>query len=262
MAWTQRFDGTEVQRVNKWLGQAGVCSRREAEALILAGRVSIDGCIIGEVGQKILPGQVLSLSDGSDASAAISIVIHKPVGVVSAHPEAGQIQALDLLTQDRLVDGVDFTVPGGTSLPPLGRLDRDSRGLLLLSEDGVLAKAVIGPQSELEKEYRVRVVGTITARKLDLLRHGLTLDNRLLRYAEVTQLGAQELGFVLREGRKRQIRRMAESVSLSVVDLKRIRVGPLWLGELPEGRWRPLAPSERNALIHAAGTHAEGPVAR
>jgi 23S rRNA pseudouridine2604 synthase len=113
----------------------------------------------------------------------------------------------------------------------------------------VLAKAVIGPESELDKEYLVRVTGEITARTLQLLRNGLKLDGRQLRPADVTVVGVQELRFVLTEGRKRQIRRMCELVGLHVRDLFRIRIGPLALGDLPEGRWRVLTPEERDALL-------------
>jgi 23S rRNA pseudouridine2604 synthase len=125
----------------------------------------------------------------------------------------------------------------------------DSRGLLILSEDGVVAKAVIGPASNLEKEYRVRVGGQITGRKLDRLRNGLELDGRKLRPAEVDSIGNQLLRFILTEGRNRQIRRMCELVELEVIDLFRVRVGPLTLGDLPPGRWRPLTSEEREALI-------------
>lgn len=125
----------------------------------------------------------------------------------------------------------------------------DSRGLLILSEDGVVAKAVIGPESQLDKEYVVTVRGEITDRKLGLLRHGLELDGRKLKPARVTRLEGQTLVFILKEGRNRQIRRMCELVELEVTDLFRIRIGPLQLGKLPEGMWRPLTGEERAALI-------------
>jgi 23S rRNA pseudouridine2604 synthase len=125
----------------------------------------------------------------------------------------------------------------------------DSRGLLILSQDGVLAKALIGPAATLEKEYRVFVMGEVTEAKLALLRHGLELDGRQLRPAEVDVIADQRLRFVLREGRNRQIRRMCELVELKVVDLFRVRVGSLTLGDMPEGRWRPLTGDERAALI-------------
>jgi 23S rRNA pseudouridine2604 synthase len=138
-----------------------------------------------------------------------------------------------------------------TSLPPVGRLDQNSRGLLILSEDGVLAKAVIGPDSQVEKEYRVTVKGRITREKIGLLRHGLELDGRELKPAKVQLADTQVLRVVLVEGRNRQIRRMCELVELEVTDLVRLRIGPLQLGDLPEGKWRHLTGEERAALIAA-----------
>lgn len=252
MAWARTYAGAEPQRINKWLAQSGVCSRREAEALIADGLVSIDGDIVRDPGRKILAGQTLTLAERAQSKlgAQLSVVLHKPAGIVSAHPEAGQIPAIRLLKRETLWGGGDARPPGAkTSLAPVGRLDQDSRGLLILSEDGVLAKAVIGPQSDLEKEYLVRVSGALNEKKLRLLRHGLELDGRKLKPAQVAEIGDQALRFILKEGRNRQIRRMCEAVDLLVVDLFRVRIGPLKLGDLPEGRWRPLSPQERAALI-------------
>jgi 23S rRNA pseudouridine2604 synthase len=251
MAYQRRYDEPEPQRVNRWLAQSGVCSRREAEALIAQGLVSIDGQTVQDPGRKILPGQTLVLADkaSSQLGARMSVVLHKPRGIVSAHPEPGQIPAVRLLTRQALW-GAAAPVPGPESkLAPVGRLDLESRGLLVLSEDGVLAKALIGPASGMEKEYRVFVMGEITPAKLDLLRHGLELDGRRLRPAEVDLIADQRLRFVLKEGRNRQIRRMCELVELKVVDLFRVRIGPLTLGDMPEGRWRLLTQDEREALI-------------
>jgi 23S rRNA pseudouridine2604 synthase len=128
----------------------------------------------------------------------------------------------------------------------------DSRGLLLLSEDGVLAKALIGPQSKLDKEYIVKVTGEITEAKIKRLCHGLVLDGRQLRPAKVTRLGKRGLRFILNEGRNRQIRRMCDLVDLRVYDLYRTRIGPLELGSLREGKWRLLSPRERAKLIVAS----------
>ncbi len=248
MSFRKTYAGAEPQRVNKWLAAEGVCSRREAEELITGGGVFIDGARVDDPGRKIEPGQAIEVR-GADATAKISVVINKPVGVVSAQPEGAQIPAARLLTRANLVGAADNMPTAKTSLPPLGRLDQDSRGLLLLSEDGVLTKAVIGPDSKLDKEYLVRVAGPVTERKLALLRHGLALDGRQLKPAKVTAVEPQRLRFVLTEGRNRQIRRMCELVDLEVTDLYRIRIGPLKLGDLPEGRWRALQPAERDKLI-------------
>jgi 23S rRNA pseudouridine2604 synthase len=258
MAWTRRYEEAEPQRVNRWLAQNGVCSRREAEDLIARGLVSIDGERVEDVGRKISSGQTLTLADAaeSELQSSLCIMLHKPVGIVSAQPEGDQIPAVRLLTREALV-GESPSIPDAqTSLAPLGRLDMDSRGLLILSDDGVLAKAIIGPDSDLDKEYLVDVAGEITEKKLTTLRYGLQLDRRQLRRAEVVQLGDQKLKFVLKEGRNRQIRRMCQLVGLHVVDLLRVRIGPVRLGFLPEGRWRVLTPEERTALIEGASGRA------
>lgn len=251
MAWSKTYQGDEPQRVNKWLAHEGVCSRREAEELIGQGLVSIDGARVEDVGRKIERGQTLTLADAG-GRAAITVVLNKPVGFVSAQPDAGQTPAARLIVRANLHGGAMPDVDKHTRLAPLGRLDQDSHGLLLLSEDGVLAKAVIGPESKLDKEYAVRVAGQINDRKLALLRHGLSLDGKTLKPAKVSTIGDQQLKLVLTEGRNRQIRRMCELVGLEVTDLLRVRIGPLDLGGLPEGRWRALAAHERDALIRAS----------
>lgn len=250
MAFTRTYDGDAPVRVNKWLGQTGVCSRREADVLIADGLVSIDGEVVADAGRKIAPGQTLILNDRAEAAlaAGVTIVLNKPVGYVSGQPEPGKTPAVRLLTlANRIGEGA---IPArDASLPPIGRLDEDSRGLLLLSSEGVVAKAVIGPQSELDKEYLVVVEGAVTETRLSRLRHGLELDGRQLKPARVTQVQGQQLRFVLKEGRNRQIRRMCDLVGLEVVDLQRIRIGPLRLSDLPEGRWRHLTADERSTLV-------------
>ena len=241
-------------RINKWLGQSGVCSRREAEGLIERGLVSIDGETLTSPGHKMLPGQTLTLKDAGKAAldAKITAVLHKPVGYVSSQPEKDQIPAARLIKRENLHTNSHTDVPSKrTLLAPLGRLDMDSSGLLLLSEDGVLAKAIIGPDSKLEKEYLVHVRGDITETKLKRLRYGLELDGRQLKRAVILHDG-QKLTFILTEGRNRQIRRMCDLVDLRVTDLHRVRIGPLKLGTLPEGKWRPLTSQERVAILKPA----------
>ncbi len=251
MSWRKTYNGAEPQRVNKWLASEGVCSRREAEDLIGKGLVSIDGARVDDPGRKIEPGQTLELNTGN-AKPQISVVINKPVGVVSAQPEGDQIPAARLLTRASLIGAIETMPTSRTSLAPLGRLDQDSRGLLVLSEDGVLAKALIGETSKLDKEYLVRVTGTITEQKLALLRYGLALDGKQLKPAKITQIEPQRIRFILHEGRNRQIRRMCELVNLDVTDLLRIRIGTLKLGDLQESKWRGLTAKEREALIAAS----------
>ena len=250
MAFSRTYDGAEPSRINKWLGQTGVCSRREADALIADGLVSIDGEVVTDAGRKIEPGQTLTLSDGAESTlaAGVTIVMHKPLGYVSGQPEPDKIPAVRLITDaNRIGEGV--TPADDHSLPPIGRLDEDSRGLLMLSSDGVVAKAVIGPESRLDKEYLVRVAGDVTEKKLNLLRHGIMLDGRQLKHARVSRMEQQRLRFILTEGRNRQIRRMCEHADLDVIDLIRVRIGPIQLDNLPEGAWRMLTAEERAALV-------------
>ncbi|MDZ4760496.1 MAG: pseudouridine synthase [Alphaproteobacteria bacterium] len=253
MAWTRTYTDPEPSRINRWLAQSGVCSRREAESLIERGLVTIDGQRVSDVGRKIEQGQTLTLNDKADAELGgqVTIIINKPTDYVSSQPEGTQIPAARLIRSENLVGTAPPNLDTRASLAPLGRLDQDSRGLLILSEDGVLAKAVIGPESILEKEYLVAVTGRINRETISRLRHGLELDGRQLKPAEVSLEPDDRLRFVLTEGRNRQIRRMCELVGLDVIDLSRLRIGPLELGDLPEGKWRMLTEGERAAMIAA-----------
>jgi 23S rRNA pseudouridine2604 synthase len=251
MSLSKTYDGDEPVRVNKWLAQSGVCSRREADALIAEGRVRIDGESISDAGRKILPGQTLTLDQGGAAQldARVTIIYNKPVGIVSGQPEPGETPAVSMIRRANVFGPADVFPDRDSHLAPVGRLDKDSHGLLILSNDGVLARAIIGPQSELEKEYQVQVRGELFEAKIEWLRHGLELDGRKLKPAVVTQTGPQSLTFILKEGRNRQIRRMCAMCELRVTDLVRVRVGNLHLGNLPEGQWRVLTADERTGLV-------------
>lgn len=253
------YHGSQPVRLNKWMAELGLCSRREADALIVQGGVMVDELQVTQPGQKIETGQTLTLS--ADTASAIAqkftAILNKPIGYVSAQPEADQIPAVRLLTRANAADRAKGPHPN-MRLAPLGRLDMDSRGLLILSEDGVLAKAIIGPHHSLDKEYIVTVKGDINAGRLTLLRNGLSLDGRRLKPAQITHEGDQTLRFILKEGRKRQIRRMCALVGLHVVDLRRLRIGPLQLDDLPEGQWRIMTSDERKALISASLTPQKG----
>lgn len=258
MAWTKTYTGDEPLRINKWLAQEGVCSRREADALIEKGLIQLDGKPVTVAGERVMKGQTLSLTDAASRRLdnQLSVVLNKPVGYVSGTPEPGEIPAIRLISAENLSGSAHAIPQRSNKMAPLGRLDKDSHGLLILSEDGVLAKAIIGPLSDMDKEYLVKVRGDITPAKVALLRHGLELDGRQLRPADVQQERNNTLRFILKEGRNRQIRRMCELVELRVLDLQRIRVGPIALAGLPEGKWRPLGAKERAALL-AAGAGEE-----
>ncbi|CBW75018.1 Ribosomal large subunit pseudouridine synthase F (EC 4.2.1.70) [Mycetohabitans rhizoxinica HKI 454] len=246
-------------RLSKRMSELGLCSRREADEWIEKGWVRVDGQIVDTLGAKVTAAQHIDVLPNARAAQArqVTIVLNKPVGYVSGQPEGDYPPAVALITPaNRWSDDpapTRFSATHLRSLAPAGRLDIDSTGLLVLTQDGRIAKQLIGEQSEVEKEYLVRVrYGTHTQQveryfpidKLAQLREGLSLDGVRLKPAQVDWQNGEQLRFVLREGRKRQIRRMCELVGLEVVGLKRVRIGQLVLGALPSGKWRYLRADE------------------
>jgi len=237
-------------RVSKLMAERGLCSRREADAYIERGWVFVDGQRITELGTRAPESARITLAPEarSRQEEQVTILLNKPVGYVSGQPEPGFQPAVTLIgrdTQWRADQGAPFRPVHLKGLAPAGRLDIDSSGLLVLTQDGRVARQLIGDDSTVDKEYLVRVEGTLVDNGLRLLNHGLSLDGRQLRPAKVEWLNDDQLRFILREGRKRQIRRMCELVGLKVVGLKRVRIGQVRLGELPTGQWRYLRPDER-----------------
>lgn len=241
----------EKIRLSKRMSELGLCSRREADAYIGQGWVYVNGIQITELGTRIFPDQTITLHQAAQArqQERITILLNKPVGYVSGLPEDGYKPAVSLVSktsrwaQDHAP--ICFHPAQFKGLAPAGRLDIDSQGLLVLTQDGRIAKQLIGENSPVEKEYLVRVAGSLPDRGLDLLNHGLELDGQALKPARVSWLNADQLRFILQQGKKRQIRRMCELVGLRVVGLKRVRIGRITLGALPEGQWRYLADGER-----------------
>jgi 23S rRNA pseudouridine2604 synthase len=239
----------EGTRLSKVMSERGMCSRREADMWIERGWVFVNGEQVSELGSRIEPSAEITISTEAkkDQAKAVTILLHKPVGYVSGQPEPGCIPAVTLITAEtQLVQsgGPEFKPWMLRGLAPAGRLDIDSTGLLVLTSDGRVAKRLIGEDSEAEKEYLVRVSGEMIKGGLELLRHGLELDGKPLKQAWVKQLNEDQLHFILKEGKKRQIRRMCEQVGLTVVGLKRVRIGRIRLGELPMGQWRFLRADE------------------
>ena len=237
------------ERLSKIMSQRGFCSRREADLWIERGWVFVDGEQITELGTRInaLAEVTISKEAERDQAKQVTILLHKPVGYVSGQPEPGDVPAVTLIKPDNQVvqsGDPEFKPWMLRGLAPAGRLDIDSTGLLVLTSDGRVAKRLIGENSEVEKEYLVRVSGELIKGGLDLLRHGLELDGKPLKPAWVKQLNEDQLHFILKEGKKRQIRRMCEQVGLRVVGLKRVRMGRIRLGDLPMGEWRFLRADE------------------
>ena len=282
-------------RLNKRMAELGLASRREADDWIAKGWVKVNGRV-AEMGMQVAPDvkiEIDKLAKGQQANL-VTVLINKPLGLVSGPAEDGHEPAITLVQPHNrwAEDNARFFFHGSQlkSLVPAGRLDIDSTGLLVLTQDGRVARQLIGEDAVMEKEYLVRVIYTgvlntaaatsaaatypgrplqrpaaptqlsriddddpissdvqavFPAEKLQLLRHGLSLDGQALKHAKVEWQNPEQLRFVLHEGKKRQIRRMCEQVGLKVVGLKRVRIGKVMLGNLPVGQWRYLAPHER-----------------
>jgi 23S rRNA pseudouridine2604 synthase len=264
-------------RLNKRMADMNMCSRREADEWIAKGWVKVNGAV-AEMGVKVTPSDRIQIDKAASGHQAtqVTILINKPMGYVSAQAEDGHEPAVTLFTpQNRWVDDNArfFHHPNQLrGLAPCGRLDIDSIGLLVMTQDGRVARQLIGEDSTMEKEYLVRVAyhglgqpaptgqlvrmddddpvtsnvqAVFPPAMLAKLRHGLSLDGQQLQPAKVTWQNPEQLRFVLTEGKKRQIRRMCELVGLKVVGLKRVRIGNVMLGNLPLGQWRYLAPHEK-----------------
>lgn len=244
----------EQPRLSKVMAERGICSRREADEWIINGWVKVDGLIMETLGTRIKPDAEIVISGYAYEQQAeqVTILLHKPVGYVSGQAEDGYQPAIVLVHPDNeWSDDPDLCQPKEFQrgflhgLAPAGRLDIDSTGLLVLTQDGRVARHLIGEDSSVEKEYLVRVEGTLSDADMQRLNHGLSLDGEKLKPAKVSWQNEDQLRFVLREGKKRQIRRMCEMVGLFVVGLKRVRIGSVNLGKLPLGQWRYLRNGER-----------------
>lgn len=246
---------TESVRLSKRMSELGLCSRREADEWIERGWVRVDGIVVSQLGSKVLPHQRITIERQASAQQArrVTILLNKPVGYVSGQAEDGYKPAVTLInatTRWKEDDApLQFHPSQLRSLVPAGRLDIDSVGLLVLTQDGRIAKQLIGEESSIEKEYLVRVQytrpGRLPEEDLKLLNHGLSLDGKKLLPAKVRWQNDDQLRFILKEGKKRQIRRMCEAVGLKVLGLKRVRIGRVTLGDLPPGQWRYLRADEK-----------------
>ncbi len=240
----------QALRLSKRMAELGLCSRREADEWIVRGWVFVDGVKTDVLGSKVLPDQRISVARAAEKERdlRITVLINKPIGYVSGQAEDGYKPASILVVPSAHWDNdprtlaPDWRPPRG--LAPAGRLDIDSTGLLVLTQDGRIARQLIGDESHIEKEYLVRVAGMLSDADLQRLQHGLELDGVALKPARVTWQNRDQLRIVLREGKKRQIRRMCELVGLTVLGLKRVRVGRVALGDLPIGKWRHLGTDE------------------
>ena len=227
------------ERLQKILSARGVASRRTAEGWLAAGRVTVNG-VSAKVGDKADPERDEIRLDGrllpGPPARRTYVMLNKPRGYVTTlSDERGRRTVAELVADC------------GARVWPVGRLDLDSEGLLLLTDDGALTQRLVHPSHEVEKEYRVWVDGDVRA-ALPVLRGPMSLDGVPLRPARVAELGPGLLSVVIHEGRNRQVRRMCAAAGLTVRRLKRVREGPVRLGDLPPGRWRPLTEEELRRL--------------
>jgi len=241
----------EKIRLSKLMSQRGLCSRREADEYIMQGLVTVDGNIVDVLGTRVSPDAKIQLNSQAQRAQndKVTVLINKPIGYVSGQAEDGYQPAVVLFNRANQFKSnastMRFNPQHLQGLAPAGRLDIDSQGLLVLTQDGRIAKILVGENSPVEKEYLVRIEGEITREKIDRLCYGLSLDGKPLKPAKVSRLNEDQLKFILVEGRKRQIRRMCDLVDLKVTGLKRVRIGKVVLGKIPEGQWRYLGNNEK-----------------
>ena len=246
-----RHENPDDPRLSKRMSELGLCSRREADEWIENGWVRVDGKVVTTLGVRVSPHARIEIEKAAQQhqSEQVTIILNKPMGYVSGQPEDDHQPAMVLIKpENRWPDDpspITFKPSHLRGLAPAGRLDIDSTGLIVFTQDGRIAKQLVGTNSAVEKEYLVRVEGTLTDAGMKLLQHGLELDGVKLKPARVSWQNEDQLRFVLREGRKRQIRRMCELVGLTVTGLKRVRSGSVPLGALPVGQWRYLRRDEK-----------------
>ena len=231
------------------MSERGLASRREAEEWIARGWIRVNGTLVDHPSFKALDDCVIELSPQCQKiqSELVTIILHKPVGYVSSQAEDGYTPAIRLITpENQAKQGPQKRLEQDhlKGLAVAGRLDIDSRGLLVFTQQGTLAKQLIGENSEIEKEYVVLTSQNISRAQVEKLSGPIHLDGKFLKKAIIEKIGPNKLRFVLKEGKKRQVRRMAELAGLQVTSLIRVRIGKIKLGTLPQGQWRFLQPDE------------------
>lgn len=232
-------------RLQKYLSMAGRASRREAERLILEGRIRVNGSVVQELGTRVVPGIDRVEMDGEEVDASslpVWMAFHKPAGYLTTRSDPhGGATIYDLLP------------PELGTLKYLGRLDRETEGLLLLSNQGDVIHELLHPSRQVEREYRAWVAGVPSAETLRRLEEGVVLGDGPARAKRASLVGREGtrgvVALVLTEGRKREVRRLMEAVGHPVIRLVRVRFGSLELGDLPQGEWRPLTEDEISRLV-------------
>lgn len=238
-------------RLQKIMADRGICSRRKAEDLIAAGKVSVDGAVVTELGTKVAPDADIVVAGGPTSlksqGSAVYILLHKPVGYITSTSSEQGASVLDLLTRENYVTGGEKANAAWDTVKharvyPVGRLDKDSEGLVLLTNDGALANKLTHPRYEHEKEYEVIITGRIPKGAESVLARGMDIGNgefaKGVVVEKIKNLGKRTIiTVILKEGKNRQIRRMFGRLGMEVVSLKRTRIEQFRLKTLPVGKW-------------------------
>ena len=236
-----------MERLNKYIASCGVCSRRKADELISSGKVKINGQVVTNLGEKVSSKDIVEVDNKliHKEEKKVYIVLNKPKGYVTTNSdEYNRKNVIDLIDED-------------VRVYPIGRLDKDTEGLLLLTNDGEFSNKVMHPRNKIEKTYIVTTDTNVTNEQLEKLKNGVDIGDYITRPAKVKRIGNDKVQIIISEGKNRQVRRMCDSVGINLLNLRRIQVGNILLGNLQSGKYRYLTDKEKSELIALYNKEAE-----
>ena len=236
-----------MERLNKYIASCGVCSRRKSDELISSGKVKVNGQVVTNLGEKVSSKDIVEVDNKliQKEEKKVYIVLNKPRGYVTTNSdEYNRKNVIDLIDEDVRVYSI-------------GRLDKDTEGLLLLTNDGEFSNKVMHPRNKIEKTYIVTTDTNVTNEQLEKLRNGVDIGDYITRLAKIKRIGNDKVQIIISEGKNRQVRRMCDSVGINLLNLRRIQVGNILLGNLQSGKYRYLTAKEKNELIALYNKEAE-----
>lgn len=236
-----------MERLNKYIASCGVCSRRKSDELISSGKVKVNGQVVTNLGEKVSSKDIVEVDNKliQKEEKKVYIVLNKPRGYVTTNSdEYNRKNVIDLIDEDVRVYSI-------------GRLDKDTEGLLLLTNDGEFSNKVMHPRNKIEKTYIVTTDTNVTNEQLEKLRNGVDIGDYITRPAKIKRIGNDKVQIIISEGKNRQVRKMCDSVGINLLNLRRIQVGNILLGNLQSGKYRYLTAKEKNELIALYNKEAE-----